>query len=60
MVGPHAEREAVKAFREAAECSERHACGGMEVERAMVRYRRRETRFSEANEKLRVRLRELT
>jgi putative transposase len=49
----------VQAFREATECSERHACGQMDVMRSMVRYRQRDSRFSEANEKLRVRLREL-
>ena len=49
----------MKLFRGAAECSERHACGQLEVLRAMVRYRRRESRFAEANERLRVRLREL-
>jgi hypothetical protein len=36
VVGPQAEREAVEAFRAAAECSERHACGQMEIVRAMV------------------------
>lgn len=46
-------------FRAIADCSERHACGQLEVLRAMVRYRRRESRFLEANERLRVRLREL-
>ena len=46
-------------FRAAAECSERHACGQLEVLRVMFRYRPREARFSEANERLRVRLREL-
>ena len=46
-------------FRSAAECSERHACGQLEVLRAMVRYRPRETRLAEANQRLRVRLREL-
>ncbi len=59
MVGPQAEREAVPIFRAAAECSERHACGQMEIVRAMVRYRPRATRFAEANQRLRVRLREL-
>lgn len=59
MVGPQAEREAVPIFRAAAECSERHACGRMEIVRAMVRYRSRGTRFAEANQRLRVRLREL-
>lgn len=46
-------------FRAAAECSERHACGQLEVLRAMFRYRPRERRFAEANDRLRVRLREL-
>ncbi len=59
VVGPQAEREAVKAFREAAKCSERRACGQMEIVRAMVRYEPRPTRFAAANEKLRTRLREL-
>jgi putative transposase len=59
VVGPQAEREAVAAFRAAAVCSERHACGQMEIVRAMVRYRRREGRYAEANRRLRVRLREL-
>jgi putative transposase len=59
VVGPQAEREAVPVFRAAAECSERHACGQMEIVRAMVRYRSRGTRFAEANQRLRVRLREL-
>lgn len=49
----------MKIFREAAQCSERHACGQLEVLRAMVRYQRRESRFAQANERLRVRLREL-
>jgi putative transposase len=49
----------VKIFRAAAECSERHACGQLEVLRAMFRYRPREGRTCEANERLRVRLREL-
>jgi putative transposase len=49
----------VKIFRIAAKCSERHACGQLEVLRAMVRYRRRESRFAQANERLRARLREL-
>src|SRR3954454_14345035 len=59
VVSPQARREAVAAFRAAAECSERHACGQLEVLRALLRYRRRETRFAEANDRLRVRLREL-
>jgi len=40
----------VPIFRAAAECSERHACGQMEIVRAMVRYRPRATRFAEANQ----------
>ena len=59
MVSPPARREAVTVFRAAADCSERHACGQLEVLRAMLRYRPRETRFAEANDRLRVRLREL-
>ena len=46
-------------FRQTAECSERHACGLLEALRAMVRYRPRASRFAEANERLRMRLREL-
>jgi len=49
----------VKAFQEMTKCSERHACGQMEIVRAMVRYRARGTRYAKANERLRVRLREL-
>jgi putative transposase len=49
----------VRVFRQAAECSERHACGQLEALRAMVRYRSRASRFAEANERLRIRLREL-
>lgn len=49
----------MKIFCAAAECSERHACGQLEVLRAMVRYRPRESRFAEANEQLRIRLRQL-
>jgi len=59
MVGPQAEREAVTVFREATKCSERRACGQLEIARAMVRYQPRPTRFAAANEKLRTRLREL-
>ena len=59
MVGPQAEREAVRVFREATKCSERRACGQMEIVRARVRYRLRANRFAVANEKLRMRLREL-
>ena len=59
MVGPQARREAVPVFRAAAECSERHACGQLEVCRAMVQYSPRATGFASANEQLRVHLREL-
>lgn len=59
MVGPQAKREAVKIFCTAVDCSERHACGQLEVLRAMVRYRPRQSRYAEANERLRVRLRQL-
>jgi hypothetical protein len=59
VVTPQARRKTVKLFRAAAECSERHACGQLEVLRAMFRYRPRERRFAEANDRLRVRLREL-
>lgn len=59
MVSPPPRREAVEEFRAAAECSERHACGQLEVLRAMFRDGPRETRFAEANERLCVRLREL-
>ena len=46
-------------FRDAAQCSERRACGRMEIVRSMVRYRPRPTRFAVTNEKLRTRLREM-
>ena len=59
VAGPLARREAVRVFREAVKCSERHACGQLEVLRAMVRYRSRGGRFAEASERLRTRLREL-
>ena len=59
MVGPQAEREAVMVFREATNCSERRACGRMEIVRALVRYQPRPTRFAAGNEKLRIRLRQL-
>jgi putative transposase len=49
----------VQAFQVATECSERHACGQLAVLRALVRYRSRPTRFAAANERLRIRLREL-
>ncbi len=59
MVSPQAEREAVRVFCEATKCSERCACGQMEIVRTMVRYRPRPTQFAASNEKLRIRLREL-
>ena len=59
MVGPQAKRAAVRVFREATQCSERHVCGQMEIVRATVRYRARGSRFREANERLRTRLRQL-
>jgi HTH-like domain len=49
----------VKTFRVAGECSERHVYGQLEVMWLMVRYRRRESRYADANERLRARLREL-
>jgi putative transposase len=49
----------VKVFRAATDCSERHACGGLEVLRAMLRYRARGPRLAEANDRLKIRLREL-
>lgn len=49
----------MRTFRAATECSERRACGRMEIERALLRYRPRATRFAIDNEKLRVRMREL-
>jgi putative transposase len=49
----------VRVFREATKCSERRACGQMEIVRAMVRYRPQPTRFAVVNEELRNRLREL-
>lgn len=49
----------MKIFCVAVDCSERRACGQLEVLRAMVRYRPRESRYAGANEQLRVRLREL-
>ena len=54
MVGPQAEREAVTVFREATQCSERRACGQLEVVRAMVRYRPWINRCAAADEKLRT------
>jgi putative transposase len=49
----------MKTFREVTKCSERRACGQMEIVRAMLRYRPRDSRFAAANDRLRVRLREL-
>lgn len=49
----------MRLFREATECSERRACGQMEIVRALVRYQPRATRFAEENDRLRVRMREL-
>jgi hypothetical protein len=46
VVGPQAKREAVKIFCTAVDCSERHACGRLEVLRAMVRYRPRQSRYA--------------
>ena len=59
MVGSQARREAVEIFRAAAECSQRRACGQLDMVRALIRYQPRPTRFAEANERLRMRLREL-
>ena len=55
MVGPQAEREAVRVVREQAGLSERHACGLIGMHRGSWRYRRRE-RDETA---LRARLREM-
>ncbi len=55
MVGPRAEREAVRVVQEEAGLSERHACGLIGMHRGSWRYRRRER--NEAA--LRARLREL-
>lgn len=49
----------MKIFCAAVDCSERHACGQLDVLRAMVRYRPGQSRYAEANERLRVRLRQL-
>ena len=49
----------MRVFREATKRSERRACGRLETVRAMVRFRPRASRFAAANEKLRMRLREL-
>lgn len=43
----------------ATECSERRACGRLEVLRALLRYRSGKTMYAEANERLRARLRSL-
>lgn len=59
MLSPETRREAVAVLRGATACSERHACGLIECERALLRYRRRESARREENEGLRVRLREL-
>lgn len=59
VVDPQAKRDAVVAFRMASECSERHPFGQMAVLRAMLRYRPHETKYAEANARLRLRLREL-
>ncbi|HEY3616286.1 MAG TPA: IS3 family transposase [Candidatus Sulfotelmatobacter sp.] len=55
VVGPRAEREAVRVVREEAGLSERHACGLIGMHRGSWRYQRRER--NEAG--LRARLREL-
>ncbi len=55
MVGPQAEREAVRVVRDEAQLSERHACGLVGMHRGSWRYRRRER--NEAA--LRARLREI-
>lgn len=59
MVSPLVRREAVTLLRAAIECSERRACGLIEVERAVVRYQAQASARTEENERLRVRLREL-
>lgn len=56
---PVGRREAVTMFGAVADCSERHACGQLEVLRAMARYRPLQSRQSEANGCLRTRLRQL-
>ena len=55
MVGPQAEREAVRVVREEVGLSERHACGLIGMHRGSCRYRRRER--NDAG--LRARLREM-
>ncbi len=55
MVGPQAEREAVRVVREEARLSERHACGLIGMHRGSWRYRPRER----DDAALRTRLREL-
>ena len=59
VVSPLAKREDVAVFRFSAGYSERHACGQLEMFRAMLRYRSPESRFAEANDRSRDRLREL-
>lgn len=54
MVGPQAEREAVRVVREEGQLSERRACGLIGMNRGSWRYRRKER-----NEAIRARLREL-
>ena len=49
----------MKVFRGATDCSERHACGRLEIWRALLRYRARGSRWAEANDRLKIRLREL-
>ena len=46
-------------FRTATEYSERRACGQLAVLLALLRYRKRETKDAESNERLRTRLRGL-
>ena len=55
MVGPQAEREAVRVVRDEAQLSERHACGLVGMHRGSWRYRRREPNQAA----LRARLREI-
>jgi putative transposase len=55
VVGPQAEREAVRVVREVAGLSERHACGLIGMHRGSWRYRRRERNDTA----LRARLREM-
>jgi len=46
VVGPHAEREALKVFGEATKGSEHRTCGQMEIVRAMVCHQPRASRFA--------------